>query len=341
MLSNGQKTHTYLHTALTKIGSKQVKIVIDNGCDATLVTKSFVEKLGLSPKNDNQNLKITTINGQSEITSRSVTININDVSIKAFVLESNIHLEPQPIDLKVMWPSLDKELAKEVKRNLTGGHIDVIIGLDELYGKITDGSIIQHPHRRLILMKTIFGYSLGGSSLEKENTEYINDICGLMSKFDVTYEKSEPTLQLEIIEPHQQSEMKIQQNMDEIFHQETENLDNGDQAKSEDEEYAEHLFHKHLQFRDGRYWTKPLFKKDFKPMLNNYNLCIKRYNALRRQLSKDPALEKAYTEEIHKLVKKGNVEKVDENPLFASDPNRYLNYLPQVCVARQDKLHQK
>ena len=45
-----------------------------------------------------------------------------------------------------------------------------------------------------------------------------------MSKFDVTYEKSEPTLQLEISEPNQRSEMKIQQNMDKMFHQEKENL---------------------------------------------------------------------------------------------------------------------
>ena len=50
-----------------------------------------------------------------------------------------------------------------------------------------------------------------------------------MSKFDVTYEKSEPTLQREIIEPHQQSEMKIQQNMDEMFHQERESVENGGQ----------------------------------------------------------------------------------------------------------------
>ena len=35
------------------------------------------------------------------------------------------------------------------------------------------------------------------------------------------------------------------------------------------------------------------------------------------------------------------MEKVEESPLFASDPNRYLNYLPQVCVARQDKISSK
>ena len=114
-----------------------------------------------------------------------------------------------------------------------------------------------------------------------------------MSKFDVTYEKIEPTLQLEVSEPNQQSEMKIQKSMDEMFHQEAENLENGGQEKSEDEEYAEQLFHKHLKFRDLGYWTKPSFKNDFKPMLNNYNLCVKRYNALRRQLDKNPVLEKA------------------------------------------------
>ena len=86
MLSNGQQSHTYLHTVVTKIGSRQIKIVLDNGCDATMVTKSFIEKLGLSPKCDNQTLKITTVNGESEITIRSVTININGVNIKAFVL---------------------------------------------------------------------------------------------------------------------------------------------------------------------------------------------------------------------------------------------------------------
>ena len=189
MLSYGQQSHIYMHTAVTKIDSNQIKIVLDNGSDATMATKSCIEKLGLSPKCDNQTLKITTVNGQSEITSRSVNININGVNIKAFVLESNLNLEPQAIDLNVVWPSLDKELAKEIKRNLTGCQIDVIIGLDELYSKIEDSTIIQHPHRRLILMKTIFGFSLGGSSLETENTEYTNDICGLMSKFKVTYEK--------------------------------------------------------------------------------------------------------------------------------------------------------
>ena len=35
------------------------------------------------------------------------------------------------------------------------------------------------------------------------------------------------------------------------------------------------------------------------------------------------------------------MENVQEDSLFASDPNRYLNYLPLVCVTRQDKISSK
>ena len=83
------------------------------------------------------------------------------------------------------------KIAKEMKRNLTGCQIDVIIGLDELYGKIRNTTLIQHPYRRLILMKAIFGSSLDGPTLEK-SLEHTNDICALMSKLEASYEKDEP-----------------------------------------------------------------------------------------------------------------------------------------------------
>ena len=190
------------------------------------------------------------MNGQSEITSKFVTINVKSVNMKAFMLESNLNLEPQAVNLNEVWPSLDKKLAKEIKRNLTGGQIDIMIGLHELYGKITDTTIIQHPYRRLILIKNIFCFSLGGSTLEKENPGHANDICALMSKFEATYEKDEPTLQLEVSEPNQQPEVKIQKSMDNMFHQEGENLEDGVQEKSENEDYAEQLFYKHFVLED-------------------------------------------------------------------------------------------
>ena len=65
-----------------------------------------------------------------------------------------------------MWPTLDKQLAKEIKNNIVKGRIDIIVGLDQLYGKISNTNTIKHPYKRLALLSTIFGYSLGGSTEE-------------------------------------------------------------------------------------------------------------------------------------------------------------------------------
>ena len=133
MLSNEQNhNHTFLRTAVTGINDTTIKIVLDNGCDATMVTKSLLRKIGLTPKTDDKVLRITTMNGQNKITSKSVTINFKNVAIKAFVLESNLRVGPQNFNLNEIWPSQDKKLAKEVKRNIVNGQIDVIVGLDEL-----------------------------------------------------------------------------------------------------------------------------------------------------------------------------------------------------------------
>ena len=84
----------------------------------------------------------------------------------------------------------------------------------------------------------------------------------------------------------QQPEINIQRNMEKLFSNEAEVLGDDCQEKSDDEKYAEHLFHNHPAFKDGGYWTKLLFKKDFVPMLNNNNLSLRRYNGLRRQLAR-------------------------------------------------------
>ena len=99
MLSHEENhSQTLLHTAVTNINGIPIKIVIDSGCDATMVTKSLIRKLNITPKTDDKVLRITTMTGESEITSKSVTINFKDVAIKAYVLESNLSLGPQNIN---------------------------------------------------------------------------------------------------------------------------------------------------------------------------------------------------------------------------------------------------
>ena len=72
-------------------------------------------------------------------------------------------------------------------------------------------------------------------------------------------------------------------------------------------------------------------------MLNNYNIALRRYKSLQRQLSKDPTLEKLYAKEMEKLIENRDVEEIDETPVQAADSDRYVNYIPHLCVTRFDK----
>ena len=65
----------------------------------------------------------------------------DEVKIKTFALTSNITLEPQKADLLNLWSTLDKNMAKEVKKNVVSGQVGVIIGVDQLYGKISNTKI--------------------------------------------------------------------------------------------------------------------------------------------------------------------------------------------------------
>ena len=71
------------------------------------------------------------------------------------------------VDASLCSHLLDQKLAKAVKENIINGRIDVIIGVDQLYGRISYTNTTPHPDRRLAIISTIFGPSLGGSTAKK------------------------------------------------------------------------------------------------------------------------------------------------------------------------------
>ena len=102
--------------------------------------------------------------GTKQVTSSKVKIPFHDgVYLDAYVLDSNLVLDSDKnINVGSLWPNLDKQLAKEVKNNIVKGRVDIIVGIDQLYGKISNTNSNRHPYKRIALLSTIFGYSLGG-----------------------------------------------------------------------------------------------------------------------------------------------------------------------------------
>ena len=93
----------------------------------------------------------------------------DDVTLDAYVLDSNLVLDSKKnVNVGKLWPTLDKKLAKEVKDNIVKGRIDIVVGIDQLYGKISNTNSIRHPHKRMALLSTVFGYSLGGKRKKRK-----------------------------------------------------------------------------------------------------------------------------------------------------------------------------
>jgi len=321
-----------LHTAVTKINGEKIKIFLDPGSDGSVISKSAATKLKLEIYPSNRTLTITTLTDKTQTSSMSTKVPLSEaVSINAFVLESNLVLsdDMQRINLKDEWPNLDKQLNAEVKKNLTGGKMDVVVGIDSLYGVVSNTKLISHQTKRLALLHTIFGYSIGGSTLDKFDSKNFEDNINMLTS---TITTTEPTI-LNEDEIDLDTEKQIQTSIQRLFESELSSIDN-DRTKTADEAYAEDYFHSNIEYKEGRYFVRPIFKPSFIPMRNNYKLALNRYIGLRKQLAKNPELEEQYAQAINKLIENDEVELVNETQEQLEDPKRFINYIPQVAVVK-------
>ena len=292
------------------------------------------------------------MNGKRKGKGIKTKIMYKNIQLDLHVVNANLTLSKHDLNLDRIWPNLDRNLKNEVKRNIFGGPIDIIIGIDLLYTKVLRKKSYSHVTRGLNIKDTIFGNSIGGSTdfREKLLAEPI-----VLNCFATSIEKisTEPT----IIDENNcsQDEEDIQKNISKMF--EFNNyMDNPKSSKifcmnqnsqsqesdlTMDEQYAVQQFNESITMRDGRYFVKPILIRDFVPMKNNYFVALRRYKALRHQLSKDKAIEEMYSSAIQTLIDNKEVVKVEESYLEASDQNRYLNYIPHLAVVKKDRITTK
>ena len=84
-------------------------------------------------------------------------------------------------------------------------------------------------------------------------------------------------------------EVIIQSRMSRLFTTEEEEGE-GETKFSAEEQYALDQFKQTIEFNEGQYFVKPIFKRGCIPLLNNYNLALDRYRKLRYRLAKNPEL---------------------------------------------------
>ena len=91
-------------------------------------------------------------------------------------------------------------------------------------------------------------------------------------------------------------------------------------------------FMDNIQFENGRYTVELPFKQGYPILPDNYKLSVTRLGTLKKKLSKNPQLLKAYDDVFKEQLKSGIIEEV-------SGPGEAGNvmYLPHRAVLREDK----
>ena len=263
-----------------------------------MITRKHADKLSLELIESSNTLTLNTFSGELKTTSIKTTIPISPtLNVIAFVVKNNITLDKVHFNFKSTWPGLETELYNEVVKNIAYGKLDVVIGIDQLYSKFSNGRTMRHPTLGLELKQTHFGWTVGGSLERKDESLIPTDTQHNIFTSIVTT-TTEPHDELEDDE-----EDLIQNRMNRLFTTEEEEGD-GETKLSAEEQYALEQFKQTIEFREGQYFVKPIFKRGCIPLLNNYNLALDRYKKLQYRLSKNPDLKIKYSEAMNTLIKK-------------------------------------
>lgn len=319
------RNQVLLATALVKAQSRNgsgitLRCLLDQGSQASLITESAVQLLGLKKIQHNSTISgLGSDEGASLASKAMVKVNIQSLldprfnyDVNAFVLNKLTADLPEKAVVVELWSALDKfELADPSFDR--PNKIDMLLGAD-VYGQIIEEGIIKGSSGAPVAQKTTLGWILSGPihapDLTKPNHIKVNHV-----------QVSDNELLKKFWELETDIPLKSPNFTDE-------------------EIKCEELF-KTTTKRDstGRYIVKLPFR-DEDPSCkygNSEAIATRRFLQLERRFAKDPQLKARYTDVIEEYLELGHMEQVAET----EKQKDHVVYLPHHAVIREDKTTSK
>ena len=162
------------HTLKIKCGKTDINTVLDNASDRTVCTMECYKKLPThkilyNGTETHKKVKVRTMGGLSSVSVFKIVIALNTksneiIKLKVHVLNSVTmprHLKPESFNVQSAWPTLDKQIVKEIEQNQIS-KAELIIGMDNYY-KIVTGKMIIHSDENYAAIHTKYGWSIGAT----------------------------------------------------------------------------------------------------------------------------------------------------------------------------------
>ncbi|GFS66874.1 uncharacterized protein TNCV_230551 [Trichonephila clavipes] len=251
-----------------------------------LITKKFVEKLGL--RKENVNILVTCLNDSSVFVENCVATEISNSNgsykkrIKNLVVDKITDLTSvKNLNVKGLTPE-NINLADDFF--YVSGPIDCLLGAEIFYELLRSGQI-RSENSNLIFQNTVFGFTASGSNSFADTEARVH--CGLIKGY-------------------------LNQTLKMFW--ELENVE-VERTKNEGVIFCEdHFLKTHFREDEGQCVVKMPFKNEPNCLGESRDIALKRLNALWTRLIRDPQYLKLYRDFIHEYEQLGHMKEfVAEN----------------------------
>ncbi|XP_065088562.1 uncharacterized protein LOC135710040 [Ochlerotatus camptorhynchus] len=311
-----------LPTALVRVKQidgqcQEVRVMIDSGSQASLITENCVTNLGL--QRSNANLIVTGIASCSSETTRGVVdLEISSrfccnsvVNVKAYVLSKfprivpNQRLDPERLKcletLQLADPHFDKP-----------GRIDIILGADVFLailedGKVKDGSGLP------VAINSTFGWIVAGQVFDASEVNCNTAIISLSMDMDI----------------------------DKVLRKfwEVEEVNRPKPLTQEEQQEVDFFNTTHRRDETGRFTVRLPFDESKPALGDSMPAAVQRLKAMERRFVRNPGFKQMYGEFMTEYLNLGHMERIPDDEVNVSPEKSF--YLPHHGVMRQDSVTTK
>ncbi|XP_045540617.1 uncharacterized protein LOC106708519 [Papilio machaon] len=318
-----QPTMSRIYQQLLPIASPPMLCLLDQGSQASFVTESTVQLLGL--KRTSSKRVISGLGGDPSASIRCtsmVMIKIQSridpsfqINVEAFVMKKLTTVLPER-KIKEQSVEFMSPMALADPSFNVPNKIDLLLGA-EVYSQILLEGIVKDPSSRVVAQNTRLGWILSGQLKTISHSETFNNCHNIVSLHSFHSNENELLRRFWELESEPQTNFNKKQ-------------------LTPDEQKCEDLFLATTK-RDesGRYIVRLPFKSDNPSCKSSgsRDIALKRFLMLEKRLTRNPELKAQYSEVINEYLQLYHMEKVPEE----CKNDSFAVYLPHHAVVRNDK----
>lgn len=310
-----------LATALVRAASRSgenviLRALIDQGSQASFVTESTVQYLGL--KKVSASGQITGLGGGSTVISKAVVdILLRSlyepnftITVRAHVINKRItsFLPSKKVEV-LQWDELQNLNLADPEYH-TPNRIDILLGA-EVHAQIIQDGIKKGPFGAPLAQSTNFGWIISG---------VVNDSASPSSQLQTFYCYDHTGDDTDLLKKFWELETDIPMPKQQLL--------------TEEEQYCEEHFQQTTtRDAEGRYIVRLPFKNENPQVKSSREIAEKRLKSLENRLNTNINLKMKYTEVIEEYIGLKHIEVIPENEINREN----AIYLPHHAVIKEDK----